>query len=36
MKTAHSPVELAKGAAAFAAIIAFFVVVIHQLTRMLG
>jgi hypothetical protein len=36
MKAAHSPAELAKGAMAFAAIIGFFVIVIHQLTRMLG
>jgi hypothetical protein len=36
MKTAHSPAELAKGALAFAGILCFFVIVIHQLTRMLG
>ncbi len=32
MKAAHSSTELAKGALAFAAIIAFFVIVIHQIT----
>lgn len=35
MKAAHTPVELAKGAAAFLAIIGFFVIVIHQITAML-
>ncbi len=36
MKAAHSPAELAKATLAFAGILGFFVVVIHQLTRMLG
>ncbi len=36
MKAAHTPAELAKGALAFGAIIGFFVIVIHQLTSMLG
>jgi hypothetical protein len=36
MKAAHTPAELAKGALAFAAIIGFFVIVVHSLTSMLG
>jgi hypothetical protein len=36
MKAAHSTAELAKAALAFAGIIGFFVIVVHQLTRMLG
>jgi len=36
MKAAHTPAELAKGAAVFLAIIGFFVVVIHQITMSLG
>ncbi len=36
MKAAHNSAELAKGVAALGAIIGFFVIVIHQLTRMLG
>jgi hypothetical protein len=36
MKAAHSPVEMAKGAAVVIAIIGFFVVVIHQITLALG
>ncbi len=36
MKAAHSPAELTKGALAFAGILGFFVIVVHQLTRMLG
>ncbi len=36
MKAAHSPAELAKATLVFAGILGFFVVVIHQLTRMLG
>lgn len=36
MRTAHTPVELAKGVAVVVGIIAFFVLVIHQITTSLG
>jgi preprotein translocase subunit Sss1 len=36
MKAAHSPAELTKAVLAFAGIIGFFVIVVHQLTRMFG
>jgi hypothetical protein len=36
MKTAHNPAEMFKGVIGFGAVLAFFVVVIHQLTKLLG
>lgn len=36
MKAAHSPAELAKSGLVIAGILAFFIVLIHQITLALG